>query len=413
MKKYRITSVSEYLKVLEELRIEKYIFRGQNEPYYGIRANGFRPYKGGWNTDKIFDIRKIANSFYNQVITKLTDEEKRYFLAFCQHYGIPTNLVDFSYSPLIALFFACYGKSSYHFTLQELIGDKSLEDIKKDVSLQSILIHNLVNTLEKNTISNFAQVYLIDKKWLLDITEIVGKLNGRSLFEGIYSDSSIRFEMVHKFMDFFKRIKIKDVMSCLKNIIQCYKDNNIDLYGTVINEEFCNEEIFVIQEKLNQTNSNNTVLKLYSYVFNIMEEKDENILYDGDIFKNPSEYTETYQLSALTYVLLLVNLIDILKYGHNVELNFNIYFTYQPANLFDRIDVQKGLFIYQPYIYLTEDVYDYSVLNVQNINPDICIEIDNYSTVLDELDYLGINVGKVYGDLDNIAKSVVSSFERS
>lgn len=38
-------------------------------------------------------------------------------------------------------------------------------------------------------------------------------------------------------MDFFKRIKIKDVMGCLKNIIQCYKDNNIDLYGTGINEE--------------------------------------------------------------------------------------------------------------------------------------------------------------------------------
>lgn len=57
-------------------------------------------------------------------------------------------------------------------------------------------------------------------------------------------------------------------------------------------------------------------------------------------------------------------------------------------------------------------VYDYNILSVQNINPDITLEINNYQEILSELDVLGINLGGVYGDLDNIAKSVVYSYRR-
>jgi hypothetical protein len=93
-------------------------------------------------------------------------------------------------------------------------------------------------------------------------------------------------------------------------------------------------------------------------------------------------------------------------------LDLKIYFTYQPANLFDRINAQKGLFIYQPYFYSYNMANDYNILSVQNINPDITIEINNYQEMLFELDVLGINLGGVYGDLDNIAKSVVYSYRR-
>ena len=155
MQTIRVNSVSEYIKELETLGIENYIYRGQNEPYFGIKANGFRPYMGGWDSDKIYNIDEISKKYYEQVVSKLTSEEKEYFLAFCQHYGVPTNLIDFSYSPLIALFFSCQGKNVPEFSLSELLGDSTVDDLKKNSSTQQMLIHNLINKLEKPTLSQY------------------------------------------------------------------------------------------------------------------------------------------------------------------------------------------------------------------------------------------------------------------
>lgn len=58
-----MNSVSEYVKELESLGIDNYIYRGPNDLYFGIKANGFRPYLGGWNSDKIFNIDKISKEW--------------------------------------------------------------------------------------------------------------------------------------------------------------------------------------------------------------------------------------------------------------------------------------------------------------------------------------------------------------
>lgn len=123
MKKYKVDSLSKYLALIEENIISDFIYRGQSEPYFSIQASGFRPYCGGWDSDMIYDMPYLHTSFYNRVIGQLSEDERKYFLAFCQHHGIPTNLVDVSYSPLVALFFACDGKSERKFTLSEFIGD--------------------------------------------------------------------------------------------------------------------------------------------------------------------------------------------------------------------------------------------------------------------------------------------------
>lgn len=103
-------------------------------------------------------------------------------------------------------------------------------------------------------------------------------------------------------------------------IIECYRDNCTNLWG-----EYCTKE-----EDLNDV-----IFSLYAYVYNEMD--DERIPYESDIFNFFPEDGNVYQLAAATYIMLL-------------------------ANLFDRINAQKGLFIYQPYYYSYVAVYDYNIL---------------------------------------------------
>lgn len=421
MRTIKVSSVSEYIKELENIGIENYIFRGQNEPYFGIKANGFRNYLGGWTSYKIYNIDEISKDYYNRIVSKLTEEEKKYFLAFCQHHGVPTNLIDFSYSPLIALFFSCQGKQVPTFSIEELVGSATIDELKSDSCVQNRLINNLINKLEKPMLSKYAQVYLLDKKWLVDITDILLQVGKGNFLERIYSNGEIRKQLIYQIIQMFERSQAseEDIVECLTQMIECYKLNDFDYWGNLLLEESdegesMGEELFSFPEKLKKEKLEETLHTLYDYVFHEME--NENIPYECDIFDGYPYDGEIYQLAAAIYVMLLANLVRIfyeVKGGNErLILKLKIYFTYKPANLFDRINAQKGLFVYQPYLYSHDDIYNYNVLSIQEVAPDILIEVDNYNQILAELDSLGVNLDSVYGDLDNIAKSVVYSYRR-
>lgn len=422
MEIYKASSVSSYLKIIEQLGMENFIYRGQNEPYDGIKANGFRTYKGSWQADKIFDLASIAEEFYQRIISKITMEEKKEFPAFCQHHGLPTNLIDFSYSPLIALFFACYGKTTPKFSIDQLIGQSSIHKLKKDKSIQKILIENLINMIEKPIYSDYAQVYLIDKRRLMNISDIISDLKWDNFFLNIYQDSTLRIKLFKKLVVLFNELEGKEISQWLFNLIECYRTNNTNFFEILKEETFVEqyngisddeyETIFTFQALLIQKPLQDIILDLYYYVVNEME--DERIPLESDHFDGSAEEADAKEIAAMTYILLLSNLVQIYANDNNgsekLHLDLDINFTYQPANLFDRIEAQRGLFVYQPYIYTKDMVYDFKTLSVQNINPVVCIEIENHQTILNELDYLGINVGGIYKDFDNIAKSIVLSY---
>ncbi len=356
MKKYKVDSISKYLAVLEENNISSYIYRGQNEPYFSIEASGFRPYMGGWSSDMIYDMPHVHAAFHDRVIGQLSSDEKKYFLAFCQHHGIPTNLVDVSYSPLVALFFACDGKGERKFTLSEFIGDKSIDDFEKDTSYHSIFIHNLINQDKKPFYSPFGQIYMLNKERLVNITDIIVELNDKNLFEELLSD---------------------DLYLSIRSSLSTGLDGNP--YKDIVN---------ILGKSYSK-----------SHLF-------QKFFSNEQLAKEKLDYTNI----ALLYTTILVETLYTLKNAlikTNIELD--ILFTYQPPQLFKRISSQQSFFIYQPYLYTNDGVYDYCELNIQSIPPDIIVEIDNYSNILKELNLLGIDNGTIYGDIDNIAKSVLSS----
>lgn len=143
-------------------------------------------------------------------------------MAFCQHHGIPTNLVDVSYSPLVALFFACDGKSERKFTLSEFIGNKSIDDFEKDVSCQSTFIHNLINQVKKPFYSSYAQIYMLNKERLINITDLIVELSGRNLFEELLTDEILMIKLLEAIKEHFKPINRKTLNIWLKNILEEY-----------------------------------------------------------------------------------------------------------------------------------------------------------------------------------------------
>lgn len=401
MKKFKVDSISKYLAIIEENDISNYIYRGQNEPYFSIQASGFRPYMGGRDSDKIYDMPHIHSAFYDRIIGQLSVDEKKYFLAFCQHHGIPTNLVDVSYSPLVALFFACDGKGERKFTLSEFIGNKSIDDFERAPSNQKMFIHNLINQAKKPFYSSYAQIYMIDKRRLINITDLIVELYGKNLYEELLINETLLSKLLLLITEQFKTIPSTILDTWSKNILAKYVEiSELHGYSSPHNVVYSSAK-----QALSVELSTTTYLNLISTF-------DGNYSYHlNQYFFNPEIMEEDpHNLAALLYTNVLMVIIETLKSApEKINLDLDIYFTYQPPQLFKRIASQQSFFIYQPYLYTNDGVYDYCELNVQSINPDILIEVDNYSNILRELNILGIDNGSIYGDIDNIAKSVLSS----
>jgi hypothetical protein len=101
-----VASLIEYLNVIKENDLGSCISRGESKDFgrTSMCAASFRCLLEGItvNSDRLLN---NVNAFYNEICLDLLPVQKEHFLAFSQHHGIKTNLLDFSTSPLVSLFF--------------------------------------------------------------------------------------------------------------------------------------------------------------------------------------------------------------------------------------------------------------------------------------------------------------------
>ena len=104
-----------------------------------------------------------------------------------------------------------------------------------------------------------------------------------------------------------------------------------------------------------------------------------------------------------SYGCLFVQALLILIFFVRRDSSFSIpfYFTYEPANITNRISNQSSIFIYQ--------LYGINEIR-QGIHPDFIIKISNKMEFLEDLDCLGINEQFIFNDYDHIAAYIKNKY---
>ena len=117
--KYSYESFSEEaLKAIITKYVPQFIFRGHSDIDYKLlpgvlRWKDFSPgVKVGMYSQLESNILNdfISNSF--RYIHDIKNDDYISWLEIAQHFGVPTRLLDFTYNPLVALFFACVENTS-------------------------------------------------------------------------------------------------------------------------------------------------------------------------------------------------------------------------------------------------------------------------------------------------------------
>lgn len=343
-----INSLSEYINEIEKFPSSKFFFRGEPKEYPERTASALRQYKGTFNDTKEYPFSIMLDDFYREVIPVLSNVEHENFIAFAQHHGIPTPLIDVTKSPLVALYFACQSET------------------------------------EGN-----GYVYLFGKNYI-DITKIIQKYPNQNVLEELFVNNE------------------KDFLSLLP-LLEKYYETNSDDFGTNLSTLFDDYQHYfgrmiddTEKELLEEINKEDPDLWM---VLHYLKELDDSI--SLDLVNGCSIEVFVYLNLTRRFFRKAYNYGEPIWW-----INFLPNLLYRPIMRFDRGLNQNGLFLYQSYASYVEEVYNYRVQMVQRIrfNKPVFI-IRNKKEILKSLDNIGINQMTLFRDFDNTADYIKSKHE--
>ena len=355
-------------KVIEIDSLEKYIrylnkydncsfYRGESKNFPSRESSAFRKYKLKWSSAEPYPFIKMIDEFYKETAYKLGDD-KIDFIAFAQHHGIPTNLLDISTSPLIALYFACQADEK--------------NDKQNDEEVDGV-------------------VYLCVNEYI-DITNLIHQYPNQNLIEAIFSNTPNKLAQLVPLFTQYKKEYPDSFSFLLKNLIKSY----LSYFNSSLDEQ---------EQRFNN--------KLKRKKFDLWE----CLAYLVDAFKEIKEFPlescdeEVYFYIALQFVFFK----NVITFKEPIpSIDFLPNMIYRPIMKFERGRNQQGLFLYQGYLDYIEPVYNFRVLAKQQLFfKNIEFHIKNKTRILKELDRIGINKKTVYCDYDNIAKYIVNKYDES
>ena len=401
----RINSLADYFKLSEEYDYKDYISRGEPSRYEAITASAFRPY----NEHKDFFGASHLQEFLNHVGNELTNMQRKHVLAFAQHSGLPTYLIDFTTSPLISLFFAC-------------------NDGGEDPGY----------------------IHFINKRRLLPLDHIVSS----SYPERIAVPQVIELwkkqfdaeKRMGMFFDFDSREFFYDYQKMTHSLLKLITTPRSDFCQSKLYASICRlcreleEKQYATSGEANawaSSSFDDMNQDIFSVIYQAITCLDNNSETIEDLIWNerahPEGWLDSYRLARLERwrmdgfncrevngelswgALIKIFYAFAISFAHESAINsfyLPFYGTYSPPNISGRVLMQNSVFICQLHhtemFHLNESPR--KLLVTQQIQPDITIEVTNKKQLLKELDGLGINLKTIFGDHDNIAKYIKNNF---
>jgi len=371
-----IEGLSDYIKLLEEYPSADFTFRGENSKYDARLAGAFRGKKQG-------RLIKSINEYYSTVGHRLSDIEKQNFLAFAQHYGLPTNLLDVTSNPLNALFFACH-------------------EAKEN-----------------------GYVYIFSNRDFIDITEIIEAFPREGVFDLFISGNPIAINKIHN--------SIREMFEGARGLFRFTGEAFVMEGSSYINQLFC-KLYCITRDKYSEKNQNVISTVTYEELINrvkgdgvvrarelsldfykavnaereLFEELREAV-YKDDIMSDMS--SSKIPVDDLMYYISFMLYCFRVEYRCKGNPDLKVYqelfppMIYRPKITFERARQQQGYFVYMPYM-AASGMYSDIEIEMHNVSHIQAIEVINPKQVLYELDNIGVNYGTIYGDFDSIAKYI-------
>ena len=401
---YQIHSLADYFSVIENLQLKDYISRGEADQYPEILSSAFRPYQ---TTGKYYGQAHLQE-FYNCIGNRLTPLQQKHFLAYAQHSGLPTNLIDFSTSPQVSLFFSTYdadistsSKGYVHFIRKNRL-----------FPVDSYVANGYSGSLRKKLDQKTESILEV---WLNQYDYE----KAHRVFD--YDDPEFKTGYVWMLISFIRLIKnqlpsytstpmahmLK--MTCANMEEQLFtlakQPNGFSLIHDFLYESLIKlleifEEGDIAEDTMRTENA-----REYLYQQGLSDRIYNSFSYFDDLAPHGfTDLTISELLGHLAYVAM-----ELAMYSteHNYYLPF--YATYSPPNISGRVSMQNSIFIVQTFYagkrYRNEPK-PLDLLISQKILPDITLEISDKKKIQTELDMVGINLKTIYGDDDNIAKYI-------
>ena len=128
MKKFIVSSLVEFITTLREMSLNKqskepFYFRGESLVHRRpLIASGYR------NNQFQSELVKGREDYFREIGHSLDNECKENFMAYSQHHGLPTELLDVTENPLVALYFSCEKDISKNGRIYAIENDSSTSD---------------------------------------------------------------------------------------------------------------------------------------------------------------------------------------------------------------------------------------------------------------------------------------------
>ena len=105
-----ISSLTEFIAFIDEIDSNNFYFRGESQENNERIASIYRPIlesttSAGTSNDYLL-FEDIIHDYYKNIGNMLCSADKENFIAFAQHHGLPTPLLDITTNPLTSLYFA-------------------------------------------------------------------------------------------------------------------------------------------------------------------------------------------------------------------------------------------------------------------------------------------------------------------